>query len=310
MYLDTDERRRFAQVSHEYLIEQLQLQEEGSSRESYRINFDHPIKELIWTVPTSTTEANTIISQQIKLELNGHDRFAYQDREYFQLKHPYTYHTSIPGYNIKETENPISIQPIMIAYRDAGTATGTATSTLHNTVSATSGTKTIFNLYIGTNFIPSTSSSNFPKVGDILDIEIRDKSEIATAARFRRITAQVSSIASRTNGWDLGMIIEDDQDSISTSFIVGTTADDCITVFITGRLQLPQSRCSQLDRDIFVYSFALNPEDHQPSGTCNFSKIDSAKLLLSSSGTISNIYAINYNVLRIMSGMGGLAYAI
>jgi hypothetical protein len=310
VYLDTDERRRFAQVSHEYLIEQLQLQEEGSSRESYRINFDHPIKELIWTVPTSTTEANTIISQQIKLELNGHDRFAYQDREYFQLKHPYTYHTSIPGYNIKETENPISIQPIMIAYRDAGTATGTATSTLHNTVSATSGTKTIFNLYIGTNFIPSTSSSNFPKVGDILDIEIRDKSEIATAARFRRITAQVSSIASRTNGWDLGMIIEDDQDSISTSFIVGTTADDCITIFITGRLQLPQSRCSQLDRDIFVYSFALNPEDHQPSGTCNFSKIDSAKLLLSSSGTISNIYAINYNVLRIMSGMGGLAYAI
>ena len=113
VYLDTDERRRFAQVSHEYLIEQLQLQEEGSSRESYRINFDHPIKELIWTVPTSTTEANTIISQQIKLELNGHDRFAYQDREYFQLKHPYTYHTSIPGYNIKE-RNPISIQPIMI----------------------------------------------------------------------------------------------------------------------------------------------------------------------------------------------------
>ena len=70
IYLDTDERRRFAQVSHEYLIEQLQLQSEGSSRETYKLNFDHPIKELIWTVPTSTTEANTILSQKIKLEEN------------------------------------------------------------------------------------------------------------------------------------------------------------------------------------------------------------------------------------------------
>ena len=310
VYLDTDERRRFAQVSHEYLIEQLQIQEEGSSRSEYKLNFDHPIKELIWTVPTSTTEANTIISQQLKLEMNGHDRFAYQDREYFQLKHPFVYHTSIPGYNIKENDNPTLIQPIIIAYRDAGTATGTLTTTLHNTVSSTSGTKMIFNLYVGTSFIPTSSSSNFPKVGDLLDIEIRDKSEIATAARFRRITSQVSSITSRTNGWDIGIVIEDDQDSIGTSFIVGTTADDCISISIIARTQNPQSRCSQLDRDIFVYSFALNPEDHQPSGTCNFSKIDSAKLLLSSDGIISNIYAVNYNVLRIMSGMGGLAYAI
>ncbi len=67
IYLDTDERRRFAQVSHEYLIEQLQLQKEGSSRENFKLNFDHPIKELIWTVPTSSTEADTIISQKMKL---------------------------------------------------------------------------------------------------------------------------------------------------------------------------------------------------------------------------------------------------
>ena len=61
---------------------------------------------------------------------------------------------------------------------------------------------------------------------------------------------------------------------------------------------------SQLDRDIFVYSFALsNPEEHQPSGACNFSSIDSSKLIIDNPGTISNIYAVNYNVLRIMSGM-------
>ena len=62
-----------------------------------------------------------------------------------------------------------------------------------------------------------------------------------------------------------------------------------------------------------MYSFALRPEQHQPSGSCNFSKIDSAILDFTTSGTFSGttitIYAINYNVLKIESGMGGLAYA-
>jgi len=68
---------------------------------------------------------------------------------------------------------------------------------------------------------------------------------------------------------------------------------------------------------INVYSFALNPEDHQPSGTCNFSRIDTANMQLTvTNNTVGNgntakvrIYATNYNVLRIMAGMGGLAYS-
>jgi hypothetical protein len=62
---------------------------------------------------------------------------------------------------------------------------------------------------------------------------------------------------------------------------------------------------------IYVYSFALNPEELQPSGTCNFSRIDNATLVLTG-GTntgIAKVFAVNYNVLRIMSGMGGLAYS-
>jgi len=63
-----------------------------------------------------------------------------------------------------------------------------------------------------------------------------------------------------------------------------------------------------------MYSFCLKPAEHQPSGTCNFSRIDNARLVLSGmannagAGTL-NIFAMNYNVLRIMSGMGGLAYS-
>jgi hypothetical protein len=68
---------------------------------------------------------------------------------------------------------------------------------------------------------------------------------------------------------------------------------------------------------INVYSFAIQPEEHQPSGTCNFSRIDKATLQLTVSvNTVRSgrtaqvrVYAVNYNVLRVMSGMGGLAYS-
>ena len=80
--------------------------------------------------------------------------------------------------------------------------------------------------------------------------------------------------------------------------------------------------CNGVDEDqnknngIYLYSFAINPEEHQPSGTCNFSRIDNAVLTLETEcndnyGNCDEIrvYATNYNVLRIMSGMGGLAYS-
>ena len=71
------------------------------------------------------------------------------------------------------------------------------------------------------------------------------------------------------------------------------------------------------DSHVYMYSFALKPGEHQPSGTCNFSRIDNAVLNMtntdenadsSSSGKV-DVFALNYNVLRIMSGMGGLAYS-
>jgi len=77
---------------------------------------------------------------------------------------------------------------------------------------------------------------------------------------------------------------------------------------------------------IYSYSFALRPEEHQPSGTCNFSRIDTATLVINMAGAEPDgtavvvspdsdqtwdvrVYAVNYNILRIMSGMGGLAYS-
>jgi hypothetical protein len=75
-----------------------------------------------------------------------------------------------------------------------------------------------------------------------------------------------------------------------------------------------------IQEGIYLYSFALRPEEHQPSGTCNFSRIDTATIVLTMSGDMVvnpdtddtwdiRVYAVNYNILRIMSGMGGLAYS-
>ena len=64
---------------------------------------------------------------------------------------------------------------------------------------------------------------------------------------------------------------------------------------------------------IYSYSFALKPEEHQPTGSCNFSRIDNAQVAITTVGTSDatnlHMFATNYNVLRIQSGMGGLAFS-
>jgi len=291
IYLDTEERRRFAQVSHEYLIEQVQTQSEGTAAQKYKMNFNHPVKELIWT------DADAITTEKVKITLNGHDRLAEQDREYYQLLQPMRHHTSVPGFNVKESENVIMLNtPDRIFDGDVdsaaadGSATLTATTLTFHADQATGGTD------------PAARC----KVGDILFINVTDASAKTGSMRYYVTVTNLSTVAitftSYVDGAATALTIEDN----------GTFAavdQDPLSVTIIGRLQNPKSNCSQLARNVSVYSFALKPEEHQPSGTCNFSRIDTAYLQLSSSAQVENIYAINYNVLRIMSGMGGLAYS-
>ena len=93
IFLDTDERRRFAQLSHEYLIEQVQFtggESINSSNLSAKLSFNHPVKELIWQETTKKVLGKT------KLMLNGNDRFAERDTKYFTHVQPYQHHTNIP----------------------------------------------------------------------------------------------------------------------------------------------------------------------------------------------------------------------
>ena len=75
----------------------------------------------------------------------------------------------------------------------------------------------------------------------------------------------------------------------------------------------PYKRHSNVpDNFIYVYSFALNPEEHQPSGTCDFSRLDNVQLNVKIVEGLSdpeiNIFAPNYNILIIEKGMAGLKY--
>lgn len=104
IYLDTEERRRFAQVSHEYLIEQLQHTgaEPASSTGGHRLNFNHPCKELVWVTSPQDVSASPndwtsfTGNSKVKLLLNGHDRMAERNGTYFSLVQPYQFHTRVP----------------------------------------------------------------------------------------------------------------------------------------------------------------------------------------------------------------------
>jgi hypothetical protein len=235
VYLDTDERRRFAQVSHEYLIEQVQFTgsesiETASSNKNVTLNFNHPVKELIWAhlgsdnntakrwfnySGSATDSADSF--ETALLQLNGHDRFSVRQADYFRKVQNYEHHTRVP------------------------------------------------------------------RVG----------SDVAGANNKITVTGLTSDV-----------------DTVAETAL--QNADVVIQYFG----EFDDSRRQY----IYTYSFALSPEEHQPSGTCNFSRIDNAVLQLKYDSAVQtslatgdsmtlNIYAVNYNVLRIMSGMGGLAYS-
>ena len=118
IYLDTEERRRFAQVAHEYLIEQLQFtgtESVTSTSNKIQLSFNHPCKELIWVVQNpsyndclSLTNAPWRYSDAqlgnpvavAKIQLNGQDRFTEREGSYFNFVQPYQHHSNTPATGI------------------------------------------------------------------------------------------------------------------------------------------------------------------------------------------------------------------
>ena len=226
IYLDTDERRRFAQVSHEYLIEQLQFQNETGDGTTFTLNFNHPVKEIIWggsPLPTGT----------------------------------------LPGDSVSAASPPVSGPTVLSAFK-AGVA-GAA----DNTADMDFGSQITF----------------APDMNGSID--------------YKFCTQGGNAVNPGT--WQLKLNGHDRFEPRPITYFSRQQIYDHHTGF----------GCVPSKDSILVYSFALKPEEHQPSGTCNFSRIDTAQLIADNVDVKSgiHIYAVNYNVLRIMSGMGGLAYS-
>ena len=355
IYLDTDERRRFAQVSHEYLIEQVQ-KHSLQAKVSHELVFNHPVKELIWT-NTNYTSA--------KLKLNGHDRFAGQNPDYFKLRQPYDHHTAIPKQNISPLSqvNSNSVfktigNPVYLTVDDSSDPGGNFSTTVDRN-NTSCGKIYINNTTIKlrpTNGNTTPNDNTTPRAcnsasdssivaGDILAIKIHKvllKEDMRvvdddgssekhsapvgdifycvakTVPEFNFDSAAANTDTSNTDN-TLEFTLDDNPRTLAKDGVVkkltalahtdaGTFDIDNQSVSLY-KVESSQARTSKMTESIHVYSFALKPEEHQPSGTCNFSRIDNATLELTGNTATGNIYAVNYNVLRIMSGMGGLAYS-
>ena len=315
IYLDTDERRRFAQVSHEYLIEQLQSQS-ATAGTSSKLNFNHPVKELIWT----SNATNAYLTAQLKL--NGHDRFAEQDEEYFQLRQPYDYHTAVPRQNLPTVskvgantglENGFTLDAYLGTVLDVHTSASGGASRVHYasnvlTIRGDTGeTGTLDNFQKGTQLAITVhtlgnadayTGVTLPVVGDTFIGTITGTATLSGAGANNVLTIPTTDFE-----YPFAPAVMSEK---ITALVTGSSGAKVIVTSFNPLV----ARTSKMTKKINVYSFGLKPEEHQPSGTCNFSRIDNAQL--DTGGALvatDTIYAVNYNVLRIMSGMGGLAYS-
>jgi hypothetical protein len=289
VFLDTDERRRMAQNPHEYLIEQLQFtgdESVGSSSNKIKLNFNHPVKELIWVVQPdknvdycSSLESGTILNR-----LLGAQPFNYTDAvdALPNAIMAFGSHDSVVG----TAPNAGAYINSSGLFTDAAAQDATASGTSWWQLGDTGANTTNYSL---PNFGHSGPTSSVSDAGTFvltetsLDMHCWGENPVVTAKL-------------QLNG----------QDRFSER--EGTYFD---------LVQPHQHHTRAPDTGINLYSFALRPEEHQPSGSCNFSRIDNATLqLVLSNATVEGtntakvrVYAVNYNVLRVMSGMGGLAYS-
>ena len=282
VFLDTDERRKFAQNPHEYLIEQLQFtgdESVGSSSNKIKLNFNHPCKELIWVVqPDSNVDyCSSLESGQVLYKTLGAQPFNYTDAI-----------DALPN-SIAAFGGPDETQGTGAFINASGLfqMAGAIDSTVNNTAAASGQWASGGNNYQDTN--PNGSPVSGSAVSDAGTFVLAETAlDMHCWGENPVVTAKL-----QLNG----------QDRFSER---EGTYFDIVQPF--------QHHSRHPDTGINVYSFALRPEEHQPSGTCNFSRIDNAVLqLVLSSPTVSGtatakvrVYAVNYNVLRVMSGINEL----
>ena len=308
IFLDTDERRRMAQNPHEYLIEQLQFtgdESVGSSSNKIKLNLNHPCKELIWVVqPDANVDyCASLVAGSALNTLLGAQPFNYTDAldALPNAVHAFGSKATIGGPTDEFINASGAFEDMWANQIRPASISGTpVTVTNVNGVSVVLGGPGVNQGGVVSGTLTGTASR-----GPNGDANIED-SGVSDAGTFVLAETALDMHCWGENPVVVAKLQLNGQDRFSER--EGTYFD---------LVQPFQHHTRAPDTGINVYSFALRPEEHQPSGTCNFSRIDNATLqLVLSNATVQGVntakvrvYAVNYNVLRIMSGMGGLAYS-
>lgn len=327
VYLDNLERKKFAQAQHEYLIEQVQFtgsESVNSLQQKFRLNFNHPCKALYWALQLGRyTSGNAFLAYDAKNMENT--RLVATKRAVLALA-SYNEDGTLNLYGGNGVSGEIAgvIQPYDSTFQS------------------------FFDRVNPIAIVDQPDLNNITILGDLLSLE-----EISTPVSSLKVYNTSDHVKNDTVSFSRSNDVPSGSEGSSANDILVTQWDNYgIYLNKTGNpvnsvlLQLNgHDRMSQRDGVYFNYvqpyqahsntpadglnmvSFALDAEGHQPSGTCNMSRIDNATLNLGFGRTINgssdpefknlyiadntniNIYATNYNVLRIMSGMGGLAYS-
>jgi hypothetical protein len=241
VYLDTEERRRFAQKGHEYLIEQLQhtgADSVGTGTNQIRLSYNHPVKELIWCYTN-------------------------------------------PNY--------------------PGVVSSTATGIGSNLNSMWNFTSNCANVNITSNLQQFFVSNNYVMPHHIGAPHIFTGAGVTGNAFWTEDYLQLGGV-NEVGPLDSFKLILNGQDRFAPQ--AGKYFNQVQPFYHHSGNPYP---------GIYTYSFALQPEEHQPTGTCNFSRIDNAQVAPvikpGCNTTQQRMFAVNYNILRIQSGMGGLAFS-
>jgi hypothetical protein len=320
VYLDSEERKRFAQASHEYLIEQLQFtgSESVNKTNKYRLNFNHPSKFLVWVGKDSnySTATKLVAYADDGDWVAASERFArivwLATREFIAAR------TSDQGWQLA-VATQVAVVPLP--------SSGKLADLISKIDAVALGSDTTGLLAVSINDVVLTKNET---TAEDWSTTVDELVALIEASKGNYDT---------TTGAPAKQVVNANAVTAQDEFNYGTWVDRTVNPVADSKIQLnghdrftvrdgnyfnyvqPWQHFSNTPSDgVNVYSFALKPEDHQPSGTCNFSRIDNATLNvtfaqadgsvnLTGTSSVCNIYTVNYNVLRVMSGMAGTAYS-
>jgi hypothetical protein len=395
IYLDSEERRRFAQVGHEYLIEQLQFGGVESIQGSFsssipdkkKINFNHPCKEIVWALKVgafngsgnkfggTNSRGRFLCYTNDDSQWNNALDYAAANLAYGSFKgvtigtssgDTVTTSTGLPQITTPATLSVSSHESAFFSSTISTLANNTVnlTITVINNSGYTISPSTPILTYINNPLLIGSGSSSFNLLDSLAVSASNPNALVNLTVTFTDASGDdvLSTLGSNVvvTGHaltlrDVSVPLGDWTDNrysqpvkMDVSVIqpsnYGLRLDGAGNPVSSGNIQLNgHDRFDVIDGNYFnyvqpyqhhtrtpcdginVYSFGLHPEQHQPSGTANLSRIDTTILnVIFSDPYRSNkqviqlnfvtdseyyIYATNYNVLRIMSGMGGLAYS-